>query len=124
MLPETVATFIETNIDNINNNNWEDVFKHWYLLADDYYLADLFHALEQAGIDVQKDSFSARKHVLTEIAKCKFAVRKYNKRVTKRDMFNDLDSFLGFDEGQLELILDTAAKSQGFAKAINGWYIV
>lgn len=66
----TTKTFIETNIDLIENKDWATLFQGWYDIAygeidsDEVRFDDLTDTLYEAGVTNLKETFEARKQVI------------------------------------------------------------
>lgn len=119
---EDVKEFIEYNIDYIDKHDWETVFKNWYIYDKDYYFDDFIGVLEQADIDVLKESYEVRAKILQNIAKNVFTnLSSRRATVTFGDMGTELNSFMGFDGQELVDVLNIAAKSMGLIKTDKGW---
>ena len=69
---KAIKEFIEYNIEYIDKHDWETVFKNWYIYRKDYYFDDFIEILEQADIDVWKESYEARANILQNIARIVF----------------------------------------------------
>lgn len=119
---QAVKEFIEYNIDYIDKHDWETVFKNWYIYKKDYYLEDFIEILEQADIDVWKESYEARAEILQNIAKSVFTnLSSSGVTVTFQDMGTELSSLMGFEGQELVDVLNIAAKSIGLIKTDKGW---
>lgn len=120
-----VKEFIEYNIDYIEKDDWETVFKNWYIYNKDYYFDDFIHTLEQAGIDVWEESYEVRANILKNIAKNVFTnLSSRNVTVTFQDLGSELNSLMGLEGQELIEVLDVAAKSIGLIKTDKGWHRV
>lgn len=70
MMTETTKTFIEENIDLIEDNDWLTFYQHWYdeaygeIDADEVRVDDLNDALYEAGVGDPKETLEARKQVI------------------------------------------------------------
>ena len=51
---QAVKEFIEYNIDLIEKQNWEEVFKNWYLYNTDYYFEDVMDVLKVVEPNIWK----------------------------------------------------------------------
>lgn len=123
VLPQHVKKFIEANIDYIENEDWESLFKNWYIFGNDYYWEELVDCLNHAGIDILSTSVHARQNVILNISKALIAnLLTTSSRITVNSMFEALRCYLGLEDEVLEHIFDQAAKSEGLARATNGWY--
>lgn len=66
----TTKTFIETNIDLIEDKDWEGLYKSWYdnaygeLDADEVRFDDLNHTLQEAGVCSYSETDNIRKQVI------------------------------------------------------------
>lgn len=122
-MTQEVKEFIEYAINDIEQGNWEEVFKTWYLYNKDYYFEDFIEVLESVGIPALSDSAEARRKILSNIAYNilnNLAVTK--NRITFANVGDQLNSNLGFDGDQLVEIFNQAAQKLGLAQATNGWY--
>lgn len=121
-MTQAVKEFIEYNIDYIEKDDWETVFKNWYIYNKDYYFNDFIDILEQAGIDVWEESYEIRAKVLKNIAKNVFTnLSSRGVTVTFQDIGSELNSLMGFEGQELVEVLDLAAKSIGLIKTDTGW---
>ena len=119
---QAIKEFIEYNIDYIDKHDWETVFKNWYIYRKDYYLDDFIEILEQADIDVWKESYEVRAKILQNIAKNVFTnLSSSGLAVTFEDMGTELSSLMGFEGQELVNILNMAANSVGLIKTDKGW---
>lgn len=119
---QAVKYFIEYNIDYIDKHDWETVFKNWYIYNKDYYFDDFIEILEQADIDVWKESYEVRAKILQNIAKNVFTnLSSSGMTVTFRDMGTELSSLMGFEGQELMNVLNLAANSVGLVKSDKGW---
>ena len=119
---QAVKEFIEHNIDYIEKQDWETVFKNWYIYNKDYYFDDFIDILEQADIDVWDESYEARAKILQNIAKNVFTnLSSRMMTVTFEDMGTELSSLMGFEGQELVEVLNIAAKSIGLIKTDTGW---
>lgn len=124
-LPEQVKKFIEANIDYIENEDWGKLFANWYIFGNEYYWEDFVDCLNHAGIDILSTSVKARQDVILMISKALIAnLLTTSSRITVNSMFEALRCDLGLEDEVLEHIFDQAAKSEGLARATNGWYRV
>lgn len=120
---EEVKEFIEYTINDIEQENWEVVFKTWYLYNKDYYFDDFIEVLESVGISVLTDSVEARRKILSNIAYNilnNLAVTK--NRITFGNIAGQLNSNLGFNGDEITTMFNEAAQKLGLAQATNGWY--
>lgn len=119
---QAVKDFIEHNIDYIDKHDWETVFKNWYIYKRDYYFDDFIEILEQADIDVWKESYEARAKILQNIAQAVFTnLSSSGVTVTFEDMGTELSSLMGFEGQELINVLNMAANSVGLIKTDKGW---
>jgi hypothetical protein len=122
-MTKDVKEFIEYNIDYIEKDDWKTVFKNWYIYNKDYYFDDFMDTLEQAGIDVWKESYEVRAKILQQIAKNVFTnLSSRGVIVTFHDIGSELSSLMGFKGQELVHILDMAANSIGMIKTDKGWF--
>lgn len=67
---DTTKTFIETNIDLIEKQDWSTLFQGWYDIAygevdtDEVRFDDLMETLYEAGVSSLKETFEARKQII------------------------------------------------------------
>ena len=121
-MTQAVKYFIEYNIDYIDKHDWETVFKNWYIYNEDYYFDDFIETLEQAGINVWKESYEARAKVLQKIAKNVFTnLSSGGVTVTFEDIGTELSSLMEFEGQELVDVLNIAAISAGLIKTAKGW---
>ena len=119
---QAVKEFIEYNIDYIDKHDWDTVFKNWYIYNRDYYFDDFIEILEQADIDVWKESYEVRAKILQNIARAVFTnLSSSGVTVTFEDMGTELSSLMGFEGQELIDVLSLAANSVGLVKTDNGW---
>lgn len=119
---QAVKYFIEHNIDYIDKHDWETVFKKWYIYNKDYYFDDFIEILEQADIDVWKESYEVRANILQNTARIVFTdLSSSGVTVTFEDMGTELNSLMGFEGQELVDVLNIAAKSIGLIKTDKGW---
>lgn len=122
---QEVKDFIEYNIDLIEEQNWKELFKNWYIYNKDYYFEDMMHVLKVAEPDIWKASWEARSNVLHMIAISVFTNMSQNRKtITLQDIGKELNSLFGVEGQDLINILDQAAKDAGLAKSPYGWYRV
>lgn len=119
---EAVKYFIEHNIDHIEKHDWREVFLNWYAYNKDYYFDEFIEILEQAGIDVWKESYEARARLLGDLAQMRFLhlITLY-RTVTFEKIGEELSSLLGFEGQELINILDKAAVSANLIRSDKGW---
>lgn len=119
---QAVKYFIEHNIDYIDKHDWKTVFKNWYIYNKDYYFDDFIEILEQADIDVRKESYEVRAKILQNIATNIFTnLSSSDVTVTFQDMGTELNSLMGFEGQELVDVLNMAANSVGLIKTDRGW---
>ena len=119
---KAIKEFIEYNIEYIDKHDWETVFKNWYIYRKDYYFDDFIEILEQADIDVWKESYEARANILQNIARIVFTnLSSSGVTVTFEDMGTELSSLMGFEGQELVNVLNVAANSVGLIKTDKGW---
>ena len=96
--------FIEDNIEYIENNDWDQLFKEWYNLyacvdpqIDAEYLKELFKSLQMAGIDCKEQSRDARTHIVEEAIKEYVVEQRIKKQpyATTVGAVNYVQSWLG-----------------------------
>lgn len=117
-----VKYFIEQNIEYIDKHDWETVFKNWYIYDKAYYFDEFIETLEQADIDVWKESYESRARILQNIAKYVFTkLSLRGETITFEDIGTELKSVMGFEGQELINILNIAATSIGLIKTDNGW---
>ena len=119
---QAVKEFIEYNIDYIDKHDWETVFKNWYIYNKGYYFDDFIEILEQADIDVWKESYEVRASILQKIAEVQFYTMSLRQNlVTFEDIGTVLNSLMGFEGQELVNVLNIAANSVGLIKTDKGW---
>ena len=122
---QAVKDFIEYNIDLIEDQKWEELFKNWYIYNNDYYFEDVMDVLEVAEPDIWKVTWEARAKILREIAVNVFTNLSYKmKTITFEYIGGELSSLFGFEGQDLLDILNLAAKKAGLQLSTNGWYRV
>ena len=121
-MTQAIKEFIEHNIDHIDKHDWKEVFLNWYAYNKNYYFDEFIETLEEAGIDVWKESYAARARLLGDLAQMRFShlIRLY-KTVTFEKICEELSSLLGFEGQELIDILNRAAISANLIKGKNGW---
>lgn len=119
---EAVKYFIEHNIDLIDKHDWKEVFLNWYAYNKDYYFDEFMEILEQAGIDVWKESYEARARLLGDLAQMNFSrlITLYE-TVTFEKIGQEMPSLLGFEGQELMNILNRAAISANLIRSDKGW---
>lgn len=119
---EAVKYFIEHNIDYIDKHDWREVFLNWYAYNKNYYFDEFIEILEQAGIDVWKESYEARARLLGDLAQMRFLhlITLY-RTVTFEMIGEELSSLLGFEGQELMGILNRAAISANLIRSDKGW---
>ena len=119
---QAVKEFIEHNIDSIDKHDWKEVFLNWYAYNKDYYFDEFIETLEEAGIDVWKESYEARARLLGDLAQMRFLhlITLY-RTVTFEQIGQELSSLLGFEGQELIDILNRAAISANLIKSDKGW---
>ncbi len=119
---QAVKYFIEHNIDHIEKHDWKEVFLNWYAYDKDYYFDEFIEILEQAGIDVWKESYEARARLLGDLAQMRFLhLIPLYRIVTFEKISEELSSLLGFEGQELINILDRAATSANLIRSDKGW---
>lgn len=122
-MTESVKTFIEANIELIEDKDWEEVFKQWYIYNQDYYFRSMMDVLEVVEPDIWNVSLKARTTVLYNIAVSIFTnLSSRWKSITLDRIVDELDSWFGFKDEPLIDILNKAATQVGLHKSTNGWY--
>lgn len=119
---QAVKEFIEHNINHIDKQDWETVFKNWYIYDKDYYFDDFIRVLEQADIDVIEESRMARTNVLQGVSKIIFSnLSQLYTMITFNMIFEELNSLLGFEGQEFIKVLTPSAKSVGLMRCSDGW---
>ena len=123
-MTEFVKGFIESNIDAIEEKDWEEVIEQWYSNASSNFIYndDEFNELSQvmsaAGIDFMQESLEARKsfmgNLLSQILhdELEGASFRGSHEIKKNEVLMFLDSDLGFIREELEPILDDIAEQE------------
>ena len=123
-MTEFVKDFIESNIDAIDEKDWDEVIEQWYSNASSnfVYNDDEFNELSQvmsaAGIDFMQESLMARKSfmgsLLSQILHEELEGMTWRDRseIKKNDILMLVDSDLGFIREELESILDDIAENE------------
>lgn len=119
---EAVKYFIEHNIDYIEKQDWKEVFLNWYAYNKDYYFDEFMETLEEAGIDVWKESYEARARLLGDLAQMNFLrlITLYE-TVTFEKIGQEMPSLLGFEGQELIDRLNRAAISANLIRSNRGW---
>ena len=119
---QAVKEFIEYNIDYIDKHDWREVFLNWYAYNKNYYFDEFIETLEEAGIDVWKESYEARARLLGDLAQMRFLhLIPLYRIVTFEKICEELSSLLGFEGQELIDILNRAAISANLIKGKDGW---
>ena len=123
-MTEFVKDFIESNIDAIEEKDWNEVIEQWYsnASANFVYNDDEFNELSQvmsaAGIDFMQESLKARtdfmKNIFSQILheEIEGMTWRDSSEIKKTDILMILDSDLGFIKEDLEPILDDVAENE------------
>lgn len=119
---EAVKYFIEHNIDHIEKHDWREVFLNWYAYNKNYYFDEFIETLEEADIDVWKESYEARARLLGDLAQMRFLhlITLY-RTITFEMIGEELLSLLGFEGQELMDILNRAATSANLIRSDKGW---
>ena len=121
-MTQAIKEFIEHNIDYIDKHDWRKLFLNWYAYNKNYYFDEFIETLEEAGIDVWKESYEARARLLGDLAQMRFLhlITLY-KTVTFEQIGQDMLSLLGFDGQVLIDILNRASASANLIRSDKGW---
>lgn len=121
-MTNSVKEFIEHNIDYIEKQDWETVFKNWYTDGDDYYFDDLIQTFRQANIDVIEESKAARANVLQSESKIIFSnLSQMFNMITFYMVYEELNSLLGFEGQEFIKVLTPSARAVGLVRCSEGW---
>ena len=121
-MTNSVKEFIEHNIDYIEKQDWETVFKKWYTDGDDYYFDDLIQTFRQANIDVIEESKAARANVLQSESKIIFSnLSQMFNMITFYMVYEELNSLLGFEGQEFIKVLTPSARAVGLVRCSEGW---
>lgn len=120
-----IKEFIEYNIDIIEKQQWDELFKNWYMFNKDYYFDDMMEVLETAYDNIWNITYEARARILQEIAVNVFTNLSFKSRIiTFEYIGGELSSLMGFEGQDLINILDVSARKVGLTRSTNGWYRV
>ena len=121
-MTNSVKEFIEDNIDDIEKQDWETVFKNWYTDGDDYYFDDLIQTFRQANIDVFEEAKAARANVLQSESKIIFSnLSQMFNMITFYMVYEELNSLLGFERQEFVKVLTPSARAVGLVRCSEGW---
>ena len=131
-----VKEFIELNIDNIEDANWDNVIESWYEHCSDlFFTADedfreLSQVLQTAGIDFMTLTEATRKEFMLsiidqilhdELEKNQF---KSNNEIKKSDILMHIDCDLGFTADELDNLMEhVATKSYNLEPDFTCFYL-
>ena len=119
-----VKEFIEYNIDDIEDANWDNVIESFYANCSDlFFTADedfkeLAEVLHTAGIDFMRLTETARKEFMSNLIDqiLHDALESMSFRgkdeVKKSDILLNIDCALGFTEQELDKIMEDVAENK------------
>ena len=123
-MTKIVKEFIESNIDDIEDANWDNVIESWYEYCSDlFFTADedfkeLAQTLQMAGIDFMRLTEATRKEFMSnlidqilhdELESMSFRGKD---EVKKSDILLHIDCSLGFTEQELDKIMEDVAENR------------
>lgn len=123
-MTEFIQKFIEKNIDQIEDNEWDKVFLNWYVDSEEIWpdhiqFEEFINILESA--DIKPDMFSRYDVLFDEIVwilqnAMKDVALSYSKsasdyHIGRLTIINNLNSKLGYTTEEVLKIMDEAAKS-------------
>ena len=123
-MTNTVKDFIETYIDNIENQDWDNIIESWYENCSDlFFTADedfkeFAQVLQTAGIDFMSETEKTRTEFMSnlidqilhdELESMSF---RGSDKVKKSDIILHIDCDLGFTEQELDKIMEDVAENR------------
>lgn len=135
-MTNSIKKFIESNIDYIEDENWEELVEAWYehfssgfFFADDYF-TEFVETLQSAGINFMTLSENARKEFISnlidqilhdELESMSF---RGSSEIKKSDILQHIDCTLGFTEQELDKIMeDVAVNSYNLEPDFTCFYV-
>lgn len=133
-----VRTFVEEYIDLMENNDWENVFNHWYrdarentLVFQESFTDELLHVIEDVGFDNSLVYEGRRKcmkfqlELATEIARQR-VIKHNSDKIPFISIIAPLETHLGFTISELgDMLYDikipglVTKRSYGYFKIIK-----
>ena len=135
-MTDSIKSFIEENIDIIDDQNWEELVETWYehfssdfFYADDYF-TEFAEVLQTAGINFMTLSENARKEFISNLVnqilhdELESTHFRGSDEVKKSDILMHIDCVLGFTEEQLDKIMeDVAVNSYNLEPDFTCFYV-
>lgn len=122
-MTNTVKEFIELNIDDIEDTNWDNVIESWYETCSSlFFTADedfkeLAEVLQTAGIDFMSATEKTRKEFMSNLIDqilhdvLESMSFKGLSVLKKSDILQNIDCSLGFTEEELDKIMEHVAEN-------------
>lgn len=122
-MTEIVKEFIELNIDDIENGNWDNVIESWYETCSPFFNADeefkeLSKVLQTAGIDFMRQTETTRiefmSNLIDQIIHDALESMSFrgSKEIKKSDVLLYVDCTLGFTEQELDKIMEDVGQNK------------
>ncbi len=123
-MTDNIKNFIESNIDDIENSNWDNVIKTFYerfrspFDTRDADFKELAEVLQTAGIDFMDLTETTRKEFMSnlidrilhdELESMSFMG---SSEIKKSDILLYIDCYLGFTEQELDKIMEDVAENR------------
>ena len=131
-MTDNVKLFIESNIQDIEDEDWNQLFTRWYAYyapvsrsIDNIQLSELFESLSIAGIDIQSRSQDTRRWIiqakLLYIIENMFLFQLSRNVITFAEALNQLKSYLYLSLNDLKDEFENAVKQTKYRlDASNG----
>lgn len=123
-MSDSTKGFIESNIDYIEDENWEELVEAWYehfssgfFFADDYF-TEFVETLQSAGINFITLSKNARKdfmsNLIDQILQDELESMSFrgSSEIKKSDILLQIDCVLGFTEQELDKIMEDVGEQK------------
>ena len=123
-MTDSIKNFIESNIDDIENSNWDNVIKTFYerfrspFDTGDIDFKELTEVLQTAGIDFMRLTEATRKefmsNILDQILHDELESMSFRggSEIKKSDILLYIDCYLGFTEQELDKIMEDVAENR------------
>ena len=135
-MTEIIKEFIELNIDDIEDADWDNVIESFYENCSDLWFnadedfKELAEALQTAGIDFMKLTEETRKEFMSNIIdqilhdELESMSFRGSDEVKKSDILLHIDCALGFTEQELDQIMeDVATNSYNLEPDFTCFYV-
>lgn len=123
-MTNTVKEFIELNIDNIEEAEWDDVIESWYetcsymFFTADEDFKELAQILLTANIDFLRLTETTRKEFMSNLVdqilhdELESLAYRGSNTIKKFDVLMHIDCFLGFTEQELDKIMEDVGEKK------------